>query len=347
MKIMADRISVGLVGAGYWGQKLLPKFLADPNGYVRAVCDIQPGNRSAVCQCFSELAVTDDYEALLLDRQLNAVVIATPPASHYALARRALLAGKHVWIEKPLALDLEEGRELVRLGEERGLTLFVDHTFLYDPAVQKIRQLIVSNEIGDVRHLFLQRLNLGRIKRDSNVWWNSAPHDVSMILYLLGARPKKIALHGYRYLQPHLEDLNMAVVEMTDGASAFIYHNWLYPENSAKLTVVGDRRLLTYEGKFDKRCVTLFDYCVDRSDGNGLLASELPTTMPSKLLAERRLEGIYDAEPLAQAVADFLGSIRERRAPMSDGKFSLDVLAVLQAGDQSLHDDGAKVAVRY
>ena len=347
MKIMADRISVGLVGAGYWGQKLLPKFLADPNGHVRAVCDLQPGNRSVVSQRFSELAVTNDYEALLLDRQLSAVVIATPPASHYALARRALSAGKHVWIEKPLALDVEEGRELVRLGEEKGLTVFVDHTFLYDPAVQKIRQLIVSNEIGDVRHLFLQRLNLGRIKRDSNVWWNSAPHDVSMILYLLGGRPKKIALHGYRYLQPHLEDLNIAVVEMADGVSAFIYHNWLYPENTAKLTVVGDRRLLTYEGKFDKRCVTLFDYCVDRSDADGRLTSELPTTVPSKLLTERRLEGIYDAEPLGQAVADFLGSIRERRAPMSDGKFSLDVLAVLQAGDQSLHDDGAKIAVRY
>ena len=344
---MVDRIAVGLVGAGYWGQKLLPKFLADPNGYVRAVCDLHADNLSAVSRRFSELAVIDDYEAMLLDRQLNAVVIATPPASHYALARRALLAGKHVWIEKPLALDVEEGRELVRLGEEKGLTVFVDHTFLYDPAVQKIRQLIVSNDIGDVHHLFLQRLNLGRIKRDSNVWWNSAPHDVSMILYLLGGHPQKIALHGYRYLQPHLEDLNMAVIEMADGASAFIYHNWLYPENTAKLTVVGDRRLLTYEGKFDKRCVTLFDYCVDRSDGNGLLGSELPTTMPSKLLAGRRLEGLYDAEPLAQAVLDFFGSIRERRAPISDGKFSLDVLAVLQAGDQSLHDDGAKVAVRY
>jgi len=347
VKYMAERISVGLVGAGYWGQKLLPKLLADPNAHVRAVCDLQPDHRSAVSERFAELAVTDDYETLLRDRQLNAVVIATPPASHYALARRALMAGKHVWIEKPLALDVEEGRELVRLGEERGITLFVDHTFLYDSAVQKIRQLIVSNEIGGVRHLFLQRLNLGRIKRDSNVWWNSAPHDVSMILYLLGGRPKKIALHGYRYLQPHLEDLNMAVVEMPDGASAFIYHNWLYPENTAKLTLVGERRLLTYEGKFDKRCVTLFDYCVDRSDENPLLAGDLPTTMPSKLLAERRLEGIYGAEPLASAVADFFGSIRQRRAPISDGKFSLEVLAVLQAGDQSLHNDGAKVTVRY
>jgi len=344
---MAERISLGLVGAGYWGQKLLPKFLADANGMVRAVCDIHPDNRSAIHQRFPAVATVDDYELLLRDDQLSAVVLATPPASHYALARRALMARKHVWIEKPLALDVEEGRELVGLAREKRLTLFVDHTFLYDPAVQKIRDLIVSDELGRVRHLFLQRLNLGRIKRDSNVWWNSAPHDVSMVLYLLGGRPQKIALHGYRYLQPNLEDLNMAVVEMADGTSAFIYHNWIYPENSAKLTIVGDKRLLTYEGKFDKRCVTVFDYCVDRSDEGRIPTDELPTTIPSKLVAEHRLEGIYVAEPLAVAVGDFLGSIQERRAPISDGNFSLDVLTVLQAGERSLHADGSKMAISY
>jgi len=344
---MTERISVGLVGAGYWGQKLLPKFLADAHCSVRAVCDIHPGNRDAIHQRFPAVVAVDDYELLLRDDQLSAVVIATPPASHNALARRALMAGKHVWIEKPLALDHDEGRELVSLAEEKELTLFVDHTFLYDPAVQKIRELIVSDEIGKVRHLFLQRLNLGRIKRDSNVWWNSAPHDVSMVLYLLGGQPQKIALHGYRYLQPNLEDLNMAVVEMADGASAFVYHNWLYPENTARLTVVGEKRLLTYEGKFDKRCVTVFEYCVERSDEARFPPRELPTTIPSKLIAERRLEGLYDAEPLALAVGDFLRSIQERRPPISDGKFSLDVLAVLQAGERSLRADGSKIAIRY
>lgn len=344
---MTEPISVGLVGAGYWGQKLLPKFLADAHCSVRAVCDIHPGNRDAIRQRFPAVAAVDDYELLLRDDQLSAVVIATPPASHYVMARRALMAGKHVWIEKPLALDHAEGHELVGLAEEKRLTLFVDHTFLYDPAVQKIRELIVNDEIGKVRHLFLQRLNLGRIKRDSNVWWNSAPHDVSMVLYLLGSRPEKIALHGYRYLQANLEDLNMAVIEMADGASAFVYHNWLYPENTAKLTVIGDQRLLTYEGKFDKRCVTVFEYRVDRSDEARLPPRELPTTIPSKLIAEHRLEGLYDSEPLALAVGDFLGSVQERRPPISDGQFSLDVLAVLQAGDRSLHTDGNKVMVRY
>lgn len=345
--MMQSQVSLGLVGAGYWGQKLLPKFLAAANARVRAVCDVHRGNRGAITDSFPDVAAVDDYETLLRDAELHAVVIATPLASHYTLARRALMAGKHVWIEKPLALDVEEGRELVSLANDKRLTLFVDHTFLYDPAVRKIRELAVNHGMGEVHHLFLQRLNLGRIKRDSNVWWNSAPHDVSIILYLLGDRPKSIALHGYRYLQANLEDLNMAVVEMANGASAFVYHNWLYPENTAKLTVVGANRMLTYEGKFDKRCVTVFEYSVDRSDQRRSSADELPTTIPSKLIAEHRVEGIYDDEPLALAISDFLGSIQEGRAPISDGKLSLEVLAVLQAGDQSLRADGSKVTVRY
>src|SRR5258706_2814886 len=344
---MTERVFVGLVGGGYWGQKLLPNFLADALCSVRAVCDIHPGNRDAIYQRFPAVVTVDDYELLLQNDKLRAVVTAPPPASHYVLARRALMAGKHVWIEKPLALDHAEGNELVALAQDKCLTLFVDHTFLYDPAVQKIRELIVNDKIGKVRHLFLQRLNLGRIKRDSNVWWNSAPHDVSLVLYLLGSRPQKIALHGYRYLQPNLEDLNMAVIEMADGTSAFVHHNWLYPENTAKLTVIGDKRLLTYEGKFDKRCVRLFEFNVDRSDEGRLAPNELPTTIPSKPTAEHRLEGLYDAEPLALAVGDFLGSIQERRPPISDGKFSFDVLAVLPAGDRSLHADGSKGAVSY
>ena len=347
MKDVQSRVSVGLVGAGYWGQKLLPKFLASSNGLVRSVCDIHAGNRGTINKMFPDVVTVEDYEALLRDPQLVAIIIATPPASHYALARRALMAGKHVWIEKPLTLNVDEGRELVTLANHKQLTLFSDHTFLYDPAVRKIRELVVNNEMGKVQHLFLQRLSLGRIKRDSNVWWNSGPHDVSLVLHLLGGRPKSIALHGYRYLQSNLEDLNMAVLEMANGASAFVYHNWLYPENTAKLTVVGDKRLLTYEGKFDKRCVTVFEYTVDRSAEGRLPLSELPTTIPSKMIAEHRLEGIYDEEPLALAVSDFLGSIQEGRAPISDGKFSLEVLAVLEAGEQSLRADGGKVAVRY
>jgi predicted dehydrogenase len=150
-----------------------------------------------------------------------------------------------------------------------------------------------------------------------------------------------VTLQGYRYLQPDVEDLNMATVEMSDGASAFIYHNWLFPENTAKLTVVGSKKMLVYEGKFDKRAATVYEYATGAAAGGGVDAN----TIASKFLSERNLEGITAEEPLASAVADFLGSIRERRSPVSDGEFSLKVLAVLEAGEQSLRAGGKKILI--
>jgi UDP-2-acetamido-3-amino-2,3-dideoxy-glucuronate N-acetyltransferase len=344
---MAKRINVAFVGAGYWGRKLLPKFLAAPQAAVRVVCDIHAGNRAAVQQRFPEIRTTQSFETALADREIDAVVVVTPPATHFALAKKALDAGKHVWVEKPLALQVHEGRELVRLARAQKAVLFVDHTFLYDPAVRTIRDMIRNQELGAVYHLYLQRLNLGRIKRDSNVWWNSAPHDASIVLYLLDSRPKSVNLYGYPYLQPKLEDLNMAVIEMADGASVFVYHNWLYPENTAKLTVIGSKRLLVYEGKFEKRSFTVYEYQLDDARPDPRSVAELRTTIPSKMLAEHKLEEFQDQEPLAAAVKDFLESIQDDRLPISNGDFSLQVLAVLEAGERSVRSNGARVPVEF
>ena len=342
---MNNNLNIGLIGAGYWGNKLLPKFLAAPQAKVQSVCDIHEGNRAEIQRKFPNIATTASLETLLASRELDAVVIVTPPATHFNLAKAALEAGKHVWIEKPLALHLGEGRQLVQLARARNRTLFVDHTFLYDPAVRMIRDLVQRGELGDIYHLFLQRLNLGRIKRDSNVWWNSAPHDASMILFILSDRPTSVNLHGYRYLQSNLEDLNMAVIEMSGGVSAFIYHNWLYPENTAKLTVIGSKRLLVYEGKFEKRSLRLYDYEVEKAKTGEISLAELPTTIPSKIVGERKIEGFQDQEPLAGAVEDFLEAIRGGREPVSNGDFSLRVLAILEAGERSARAQGARIPV--
>jgi len=346
MKKINDAVSLGLVGAGYWGHKLLLKFMADPNCSVKAVCDTHSAHRDNIRKGFPNLVTTDRYEEILEDSEIEAVVLATPLATHFHLAKEALEAGKHIWIEKPLALHLDEGHLLVQLAQTKKSVLFVDHTFVYDPAIRMVHDLIATGDFGDIHHLFLQRANLGRIKRDSNVWWNSAPHDISIMLHLLPASPASIVLHGYRYLQPKLEDLNFAVVEMSDGTTVFVYHNWLYPENTAKLTVVGSKRLLVYEGKFEKRAATPYDYAVERVLPGGDAKEELATTIPSKILAEHRLEGINAQEPLALAVSDFLQSVQNRQAPLSDGKFALKVLRVLEAGEKSLRSGGSKIPVK-
>jgi predicted dehydrogenase len=342
---MKSNVSVALVGAGYWGKKLLPKFVRSNDSLVRIICDVHPSHRAEMNQTYPDIPTTPSFDEILSDPGVAAVILVTPPATHFSLARRAIEAGKHVWIEKPLALCVEEGQELVALSRSKGTVLFVDHTFLYDPAIRKIRELIAQGELGSVRHIYSQRLNLGRIKRDSNVWWNSAPHDISILLYLLSSMPETIAVHGYRYLQPNLEDLSMAVVEMSDGASAFIYHNWLFPENTAKLTVVGSKKMLLYEGKFEKRAVTIYEYAVEEDCGHGDLVEERPTTIPSKIIAEHTLPGLTDQEPLVLAVSDFLASILHRRAPVSDAAFSLRVLETLAAGEKSLQRGGAKVRI--
>jgi predicted dehydrogenase len=317
-----ETVKIGIVGAGYWGQKLLAKFLAAPLAQVKVVCDIHEGNRAEIERKFPTVPTTDSLNALLDAPEIDAIVIVTPPATHHSLAEKALRAGKHIWVEKPLALKLAEGRRLVQLAREQKKVIFVDHTFLYDSAVRLIREMIQKKEMGDVYHLFLQRLNLGRIKRDSNVWWNSAPHDASIALYLLSSRPSSVSLHGYRYLQPNLEDLNMAIIEMSDGASAFVYHNWLYPENTAKLTVVGSKQFLVYEGKFEKRSITVYEYEVDYPANDGRPADKLPTTIPSKMKTEHKLEGFQGQEPLAAAVDDFIDSILNQREPVQRRFFS-------------------------
>ncbi len=339
---MNHSATIGIVGCGYWGGKLLAKFLANRDCVVSKVCELDSRLRASLNRQFPDLNTTDAYDDLLSDGAVTSVVLATSPATHYTLARKALEAGKHVWIEKPLATSLVQGRELVQLAQDKGRVLFVDHTFLYDPLVQRIRRLIADGELGDIYHVYFQRLNLGRIKRDSNVWWNSAPHDVSLLLYLLGDQPASITVHGYRYLQPQIEDLNMGVIEMRGGASAFIYHNWLSPENTASVTVVGSRKLLAYEGKFDKRAVSVYEYSVEKDYRSG---SDLPMTIPSRITQRYKLEDTPEAEPLANAVQDFVASIHEGRSPLSDGKFSLQVLAVLEAGATSLRSGGSKISL--
>jgi predicted dehydrogenase len=340
-----SKTSVALVGAGYWGTKLLPKFIQSAESLIRAICDIHPEHCAKMNRLYPDIRTTSSFDEIISDPEIAAIVLATPPATHFSLARKAIAAGKHIWIEKPLALRVDQGRELVELSQLKGTVLFVDHTFLYDPAIRKIRELIDRGDLGTVHHVHSQRLNLGRIKRDSNVWWNSGPHDISILLYLLNSAPRSIALHGYRYLQPDVEDLNIAVVEMSGGVSAFIYHNWLFPENTAKLTVIGSDKMLVYEGKFEKRAITTYEYTLDLA-GRALGAAREPTTtIPSKMIAQHTLPGLMDQEPLVLAVSDFLASIQRGRAPVSDGAFSLKVLETLAAGEKSLQSGGAKVRI--
>ena len=272
--------------------------------------------------------MTGDYAGLLARRDVDAVVLATPPSRHHAMALAALRAGKHVWVEKPLALAAAEGRELVEAARAAGHILFVDETFLYDPLVREMKRLIDAGALGAVVHLSFERLGMGRIKRDSNVWWNSAPHDVSILLHLVPRPVVHVRLHEHCHLQSGIADMTVCDLELDGGISAHVYLSWLDPEKTARVTVVGRERMLAYEGRFQKRALTLYDYALDRTEAAG--AAVIPVTR----FEGRPVEVPAAAEPLELAAAHFAECVRTGAEPLSSGARSLRVVEVLEAAER-------------
>jgi predicted dehydrogenase len=319
-------VRVGVVGLGYWGKNLLRTFAALPSARVTGLCDALPGQLAIHAAQHPGAAGTTDFDELLARDDVDAVALATPPSRHHAMALRALRAGKHVWVEKPLALSVAEGRELVDAAQRTERILFVDETFLYDPLVREMKRLVDGGALGELFHLSFERLGMGRIKRDSNVWWNSAPHDVSILLHLVPRRVAQVRLHEHHYLQPGIADMVTADLELEGGVSAHIYLSWLHPEKTAKVTVIGRERMLSYEGRFEKRGITLYDYALDRPES---------ALIPIRHFSARPLEVPAGVEPLALAAAHFVECIQTGAEPVSSGARSLRVVEVLEAAEHA------------
>jgi predicted dehydrogenase len=325
----AARVGIGVVGLGYWGKNLVRTFGALPNARLAALCDLDPALVARFAEQHPEAQPVDDYAALLRRDDVDAVVLATPPSRHHAMALAALRARKHVWVEKPLALTVADGSALVEAAREAERVLFVDETFLYDPLVREMKRLIDERALGEICHLSFERLGMGRIKRDSNVWWNSAPHDVSILLYLVPRRVLHARLHQHAYLQAGIADMVVADLELEGGVSAHVYLSWLHPEKTARVTVVGRERMLAFEGRFEKRGITLYDYTLDTAGGDD--ASIIPVSH----FATHRLELPAAAEPLALAAEHFVECVLTGAEPLSSGARSLRVVEVLEAAERA------------
>jgi predicted dehydrogenase len=325
-------VNVGIVGLGYWGTNLLRTFTKTPGARVTDLCDLDTAALGKHADANPGVRTGSDFAALLARPDVDAVLLATPPSRHHAMALAALRAGKHVWVEKPLALAATEGRELVEVAGAAGRILFVDETFLYDPLVREMKRLIDEGALGEVYHLSFERLGMGRIRRDSNVWWNSAPHDLSILFYLVPRAVRRVQLHQHTYLQPGIADMAVCDLELEGGVSAHIYLSWLHPEKTATVTVVGRDRMLAYEGRFEKRGITLYDYTIDRGAPAG--PGGVPI-LPIRDFAARRLEIPAAAEPLALAAAHFTESIVAGTEPLTNGARSLRVVEVLEAAEHA------------
>jgi predicted dehydrogenase len=329
-----EPMQIGIVGAGYWGKNLLRTFGKLPTARVAEICDLDPKLLEAAKKDHPDARTGSDLAAMLARPDLDAILVATPPSRHHAMALAALHAGKHVWVEKPLALTAPEGRELVEAADAAGKTLFVDETFLYDPLVREMKRVIDAGELGDVFHLSFERLGMGRIRRDSNVWWNSAPHDLSILFYLVPRPVKTVQLYLHTYLQSGVADMAVCDLELEGGVTAHVYLSWLHPEKTATVTVVGSERMLGYEGRFEKRAITLFDYTIDRTLPASASAGSAPI-VPITKFEGRKLDVPLGTEPLTSAAEHFVESIRAGREPLTSGRRSLRVVEALETADRT------------
>lgn len=315
-------LRLGLVGAGYWGEKLLRTFRNLDGVRVQAVCDSDPRRWAGI----TDVDTLGSSRELAARKDIDAILVATPPSTHYELAREVLAAGKHCWVEKPLAMRAAHAHELVDTARQHRLTLFVDETFLYDPLIATAKEWITAGRLGRIYHLSFERLGMGRIRRDSDVWWNSAPHDLSVLRYLVPAAVENVHVDRFVYLQPGIADMVVGTVRMAGGVSAHIYLSWLSPLKVASIVVVGSQGMLHYEGRFGQRALKFFDYTV--ADPATVADNVVP--IPTFQVAETITGG--SEEPVALAAEAFVASVRTGSPAPSAGEFSQKVVELLEAG---------------
>ncbi len=340
---------VAVVGSGYWGPNLTRNFAELPGRPLAAVCDLRADRVQAMQQPYPWIQPFTSTAALLAAPGIDAVAIATPAESHYALARQALLAGKHVLVEKPLATAPAECVELVELAHRQGLTLMAGHTFLYNPGLRYIRSLIADGELGDVLYVTSRRLNLGQVRQDVNVVWNLAPHDIAIILHLLGQRPTRVIAQGLHLLRSAIADVAFLHFEFEGGQAAQAHVSWLDPRKVREVVVVGTRKMVVFDDVNLDQQVQVYDKGVEwvGPDGNGRPAGrwdqfesygEYQLLMRSGDLVVPR---IRQAEPLREETAHFLDCIRQGSQPLSDGINGWEVVKVLAAASASIAAGGA------
>ena len=330
-----SRVVVGQIGCGYWGPNLLRNFSALPECEVRYVADPSAARRAFVRDGFPRTTPVESPDVVLDDPEVAAVVVATPAASHFALARRALEAGKHVLVEKPLATSVAEVDELARHAAQRGLVLMAGHTFVYNAAVRYVKRLIDAGELGEVRYVYSQRLNLGRIRSDIDALWNFAPHDLSIIQYWLGdMEPHVVARQGMDYIQRGVDDVVFLTLVYPSKVIANVHVSWLDPQKVRKMTVVGSRKMVVYDDVADDK-IAIYDKGIDRK---AVLGEHMDFDQPARADFSYRsgdilLPRVDFVEPLRLEAEHFVDCIRHGKEPATGVAHARSVVSILERAD--------------
>lgn len=332
---------VGIIGAGYWGINHVRTFNALTTCELARVADLAGANLERVRGISTAIETTDDYTMILRDDDIDAVVVATDAPSHSRLAIEAMKAGKHVLVEKPLALTRADGEDMVRQAEEGKRILMVGHILLYHPAVTLMKKYVSSGELGSVYYLFSQRVNLGKVRSNENSLWSLAPHDISMMLYLMGEEPEEVSASGSSYVQDTIEDVVFFWLRFPGRAMGHGHVSWLDPHKIRRLTVVGSEKMAVFDDVDPSEKVRLYDRGVESNPASyGSYGESIAVRN-----GDVHIPYVKMVEPLRTECQHFIDCVEKGTTPLTDGMDGLRVLKVLEAAQQSLKGGGAPTRI--
>lgn len=334
-------LNVGVAGCGYWGPNLIRNFSQIPDCRVKQVCDTDENRLKHMKKLYPTVATTKAFEDLVKDKDLDAIIVATPVHLHHELAKKSLLAGKHTFIEKPMATSSAECEELLDLAAKNKLTLMVGHTFIYSTPVRRIKEIVDSGDIGEIQYISSRRLNLGLFQKDINVTWDLAPHDISILLYFMGRPPTSINCQGKAHVNKEIEDVTNMSLTFDNGGFAIIHSSWLDPNKVREMVIVGSKKMIVYNDNEPLEKIKIYDKRVEAPPHYDTFAE----FHYSYHYGDAYIPHLKQVEPLKMETQHFLDCIRQGKVPETSGLDGLRVVQILEASSQSLKSDGARVEI--
>lgn len=338
---MKNSLRIGVVGCGYWGPNLIRNFRSLPDCSLTSICDASASRLKHMSSLHPGVNTYESFDAMLAADNTDAVAVATPVHAHFALARRCLEAGKHVFIEKPMASSSKECEALVAAAKQRGLTLMIGHTFLYSPAIRMIKEIIDAGQIGAIRYISSRRLNLGLFQKDINVVWDLAPHDISIILYLMQECPSGVNCQGVANVTKGIEDVCNLSLSFPSGRFACIQSSWLDPRKVRDMTIVGTQKMIVYDDLEPLQKIRIYDHRVERPPHYDTFGEFQYSYHYGDMLAPY----IRQEEPLKVECQHFVDCIRKGQEPLTSGIQGLQLVRILEASTESLKRGGERMSI--
>ena len=335
-------VSIGVVGCGYWGPNLIRNFNMLQDCRIKKICDSNEKRLQSMALLYPSVELTTKYDELINDHELDAIAIATPVKFHFEMAMKSLKANKHTFVEKPMVRNVKEGETILKKAQKKQLILMVGHTFIYSPAVRKVKEIINTNELGDIQYIAARRLNLGLFQKDINVAWDLAPHDISIINFVLEKSPVSINCQGKAHINPNVEDITNMVLNYSNGGIATIQSSWLDPNKVREMTFVGSKKMLVYDDLQPMEKIKIYDKHVEIPPHYDTFAEFHYSYHYGDMYAPY----IKQYEPLKYECQQFLNCIKNGEKPESCGYEALKVVQILEAANKSLKNGGGKVLLK-